>query len=221
MRRHLGYTIITLLLVLLAPVAATAQPLSTADLAGDWFFSQVTSPTTAFTGASIRSYRGTVTFSALGAASGTLTDDLAASFTVSGTLTVSAQGLVDGTLTLAGPDPRTFDLRDGRMLADRHTMVGAATLARATGAPTTSTGLFTFVRLTDQTFARPEDLVGDWHYHEINPSNTVLNGGDADWSQGTVTFHTNGCSTAELVFSDGTVREELDTGDPPNLTSFG
>jgi hypothetical protein len=217
MRRHLGFTIVTLLLVLLAPVVAAAQPLSTADLAGDWFFSQVTAPTTAFTGASIRSYRGTVAFTALGAATGTLTDDLAASFTVSGTLTLTAQGLLDGTLLLTGPDTRTLDVREGRLVADRHTMVGAGTLTRATGGPTTSTGLFTFVRLTDQLFERQADLVGDWHYHEINPSNTVLDG-DADWSRGTVTFHPNGCSTAELVFSDETERESFDSS---NLTSFG
>ncbi len=217
MRRHLGFTIVTLLLALVAPVVVAAQPLSTADLAGDWFFSQVTSPATAFTGTGIRSYRGTVAVSPLGAASGTLTDDLAASFTVSGTLTLTAQGLLDGTLTLTGPDTRTLDVREGRLLADRHTMVGAGTVTRATGGPTTSTGLFTFVRLTDQLFERQADLVGDWHYHEINPSNTVLDG-DADWSRGTVTFHTNGCSTASLVFSDGAAREEVD---PDNLTSFG
>src|SRR5688500_120058 len=119
MRRHPVCTIITLLravtllLVLLAPLAAWAQPLATADLAGDWFFSQVTAPTTAFTGTSIRSYRGNLTFTALGAASGTLVDDLAASFTVTGTLTLDARGLLDGTLTLAGPDTRTFDVREG------------------------------------------------------------------------------------------------------------
>jgi hypothetical protein len=220
MRRHPGCTIITLLLAVLVPLGAAAQPLSTADLAGEWFFSQVTAPTTTFTGPSIRSYRGTVLVDALGAASGTLVDDLAASFTVTGTLALAADGVLGGTLTLSGPDTRTLDVREGRMLADRHSIVGAATLTRASGAPTTSTGLFTLVRLTDQTFSRQADLVGDWHYHEINPSNTVL-GGDADWSRGTVTFHTNGCSTAELVFSDGTVREALDTSDPPNLTSFG
>ena len=42
--------------------------------------------------------------------------------------------------------------------------------------------------------------------------------GDADWSRGTVTFHSNGCSAASLVFSDGTTREVFDPG---NLTSFG
>src|SRR5688500_10433651 len=166
MRRHPVCTIITLLravtllLVLLAPLAAWAQPLATADLAGDWFFSQVTAPTTAFTDTSIRSYRGNLTFTALGAASGTLVDDLAASFTVTGTLTLDARGLLDGTLTLAGPDTRTFDVREGRILFDRHTVVGVATVTRTSGAPAVSAGLFTFVRLTDQTFSRPDDLVG-------------------------------------------------------------
>ena len=214
--RRTGCTVVVLLVLLLLPLAAHAQAISAADLAGDWFFSHVTSPTTAFTGGSIRSYRGTLTFTGLGAASGTLIDDLAATFTVSGTLTLTAQGLLDGTLTLSGVETRTFDVREGRILADRFTIVGVATVTR-TAAPTTSTGLFTLARLTTQTFSRAGDLVADWHYHELNPSNTVL-GGNADWSEGTVTFHTNGCSSADLVFSDGTIREQFD---PDNLTSFG
>jgi hypothetical protein len=218
MRRHPGWAIITLLLVVvLAPLLASAQPLSTADLAGDWFVSQVTAPTTAFTGASIRAYRGTLSFSVLGAASGTLTDDLAADFVVTGTLTVRSQGQVDGTLTLAGSDTRSFEIREARILTDRHTIVGAATVTHASGTPAVTAGLFTLVRLTDQTFSRFSDLVGDWHYHELDPSNTVLDG-DADWSRGTTTFHENGCSTAQLFFSNGTVRESFDAD---NLTSFG
>jgi hypothetical protein len=221
MRGHPVCTIVTLLLVLLAPFAASAQPLSTADLAGEWSVTYVSSPTTAFVTASVRGYQGTATFTAAGVATGQLIADVFTpaelTFTVSGSLAISGQGVATGTLTLTGLDTRSLTLREGRLLASKYTIVGAATLLRPTGIQ--ETGLITLVRRdADQTFSRPDDFVATWNYHELIPSNPGSNAGDADWSQGNVTFHPNGCSVAELFYADGTLREGVDPG---NLASFG
>jgi hypothetical protein len=221
MRRHPGCTIVTLLLALVVPVAVFAQPLSTADLAGEWSVTYVSTPTTAFTAASVRGYQGPVTFTAAGAASGTLIADVFTAgeltFTVSGALALSGQGVATGTLTLAGLDGRFLAVNEARILANKHTIVGVATLQRPGGIQ--ETGLITLVRLvSDQTFTRAEDFVASWNYHELIPSNPGSNDGDADWTRGSVTFHPNGCSVAELFFADGTQREAQDPG---NLASFG
>ena len=54
----------------------------------------------------------------------------------------------------------------------------------------------------------------DWNYHELTPSNqgsTTLLDGPA-WVNGVITFHGTdgnpGCSEADLVLSDGTVRSQ-------------
>jgi len=220
-RRHLGSTILALLVPLLLPPAALAQTFSTAALADDWLVSYVATPTTGFTGESIRAYKGPLTFSATGVASGTLVADeftaTALTFNVTGSLTLSPQGVATGTLTLTGLDARSLVVREARILVNRHTIVGVATLTRP-GA--TDTGLITLVRLTAQTFSRPADLVGDWNYHEVTPSNLLLNGGDAGWTRGTITFHPGGCSAADLFLSDGTPRAQRDPTDP-TLPTFG
>jgi hypothetical protein len=218
MRRHLGCIVVAAVALLLRPLAGDAQPLSTADLADAWQVTYVATPTTPFTGLDLRAYKGTVTFNAAGAASGTIVADEftpgALAFTVTGSLALTGQGLVTGTLVLTGLDARSLEVAEARILVNRHTIVGAATLTRP-GA--TDTGLITLVRLTDQFFERQADLVGDWNFHEITPSSN-LNGGDADWTRGSITFHQNGCSSADLFLSDGTVREQRD---PADLTSFG
>jgi hypothetical protein len=219
-RRHLGCTGLALLVVLLPPFVVAAQTLSTPDLADPWQVSYVATPTGAFTGGSIRAYKGTVTFSATGAASGTLVADEftpgALTFTVAGGVALSAEGRVSGTLTLTGLDTRTLAVAEASILVNRHTIVGAATLTRPDAV---DTGLITLVRLVSgQTFSRQADLADTWNYHELTPSNQQLNGGDADWTRGKIIFHASGCSAAELFFANGTVREAL--GDPTAAT-FG
>jgi hypothetical protein len=219
--RRTGCTVVGLLGILLLPLAAHAQSVSTADLAGDWSVTFVSTPTTAFTATGVRAYQGTVTFTAAGAASGQLIADVFTAgqltFTVSGSLVLSGQGVATGTLTLTGLDTRSLTVREARILANGHTIVGAATLQRPGGIR--ETGLITLVRLvSDQAFTRLQDLVATWNYHELTPSNPNSNGGDADWTRGKILFHPGGCSAAELVFANGTVREPL--GDPTAAT-FG
>lgn len=232
MRRHLGCTVVALVAVVLLPAIAAAQnssaTFSTADLAGRWFVSQVVTPTTSFVGDDIRAYNGRLVFDASGAivpsadpADNTLADDLT-EFDVSGSLTVSPEGLVAGTLTLTesfgSGETRLLVVREARLLVNKHTMVGAATIERdGGGTPATDTGLFTFVRLTGQVFTFAGDLDGDWHYHEITPTNQARSG-NADWTRGTITFHAvGGCTEADLFFSDGSVRAQRSNGP----TSFG
>lgn len=220
MRRHFGGIVLAVLVLLLRPPVGDAQPLSTADLADAWQVTYVATPTTAFTGLSLRAYKGVVTFSAAGAASGTIVADeftpAALTFTVTGSLALTGQGLVTGTLVLTGLDARSLEVAEARILVNRHTIVGAATLSRPGG---TDTGLVTLVRLTDQTFERLADLVGNWNFHEVAPSSS-LNGGDADWTRGTITFHPGGCSAADLFRSNGLARERRDPVDP-TLPTFG
>jgi hypothetical protein len=42
--------------------------------------------------------------------------------------------------------------------------------------------------------------------------------GDADWIQGKIDFHQDGCTVATLFFADGTIRAQPNPNDP---TSFG
>ena len=218
MRRHPGGVVLTVLVVLVLALAGHAEALSTADLADDWRVTFVASPTSAFSSTAVRTYQGDVTFSAAGVASGTLTlGDLApgtVAFTVSGSAALSAQGLVTGSLTLTGSDTRSLVIPEARLLGNRHTIVGVATLNRG---GLRDTGFITLVRLTDQTFSRTGDLAATWNYHEITPSN-VLKAGDADWTQGKIDFHGDGCTVATLFFADGTIRAQPD---PNNPTSFG
>jgi len=218
MRRHPGGVVLVVLVVLVLALAGRAQALSTADLADNWRVTFVASPTFAFSSTGVRTYEGDVTFSAAGVASGTLTlGDLApgtVDFTVSGSAAVSAQGLVTGSLTLTGSDTRSLVIPEARLLGNRHTIVGVATLNRG---GLRDTGFITLVRLTDQTFSRTGNLAATWNYHEITPSN-ALKAGDADWTQGQIDFHGDGCTVATLFFADGTIRAQPVPGNP---TSFG
>ena len=219
MRRHPGGVVLAVLVVLVLALAGHAEALSTADLADDWRVSFVASPTFAFSSTAVRTYQGDVTFSAAGVASGTLTLGALApgtvAFTVSGSAALSAQGLVTGSLTLTGSDTRSLVIPEARLLGNQHTIVGVATLNRGMGLR--DTGFITLVRLTDQTFSRTGDLAATWNYHEITPSN-ALKAGDADWIQGKIDFHGDGCTVATLFFSDGTIRAQPVPGNP---TSFG
>jgi hypothetical protein len=219
-RGHLGGTLVALFLLLVLPLTAAAQVFSAADLAGEWLVSSVTTPTTPFTGDGVRTYRGTLTFSATGAASGMLGVDESAPpgvvLAAGGSLTVSDEGLVQGALALAGNETRTMVVPAARILADRHTIVGAVTITRS-GTPESDTGLITLVRRPAESEVRVDDVVGDWRYHEITPSNLSL-GGDAGWTRGTITFHPDGCSVADLVLSNGAVRA---APVPADLASFG
>lgn len=218
MRRHLGGVVPAVLMVVVLVLAGHAEALSTADLADDWRVTFVASPTLAFGTTAVRTYQGDVTFSAAGVASGTLTlGDLApgtVDFTVVGSAALSAQGLVTGSLTLTGPDTRSLVIPEARLLGNRHTIVGVATLNRG---GVRDTGFITLVRLTDQIFSRTGDLAATWNYHEITPSN-VLKAGDADWTQGKIDFHGDGCTVATLFFADGSIRAQPVPGNP---TSFG
>ena len=140
-----------------------------------------------------------------------------------GHVTVSTAGLVTGTLML---DPGfgstgTMVIREARILVNKHTIVGAATLLG-------QVGLFTFVKLEDQTFTLDDDLAGDWNYHEVTPVTDFDNGvpasridNEATWSTGSITFHDTAsgnpsCTEADLTFAGGKVRS-VRTGP----TSFG
>jgi hypothetical protein len=217
----------------LAPAAvgpAHAQSFSTADLAGTWRVFQLATPMGNVVAASIRSYSGQVTFDATGAvAPGVLTDDQSTPYTVTGTLTLTAAGLLQGTLTLDdGVNPTgTLEVHEARALSSKFTIVGGATVLG-------QVGLFTFVK-TDagQTFSLNDDVAndgdgdGNYTYHEITPSDqglTAASPGDANWSSGSITFHGDplnnslGCTEADLVRADGTIRAQRVEGSP---TSFG
>src|SRR5262245_119286 len=216
--RYPGCVLLALLFLLLLPLGVAAQPLSTADLADAWRLHYVAVPTGQFTASALRAYKGDVTFDTAGVASGTLIADEfspgALTFTVTGSLALSDQGIATGTLTLTGTDARSLVVEEARILVNRHTIVGAATLHRP-GA--TDAGLVTLVRLTDQTFTRQTDLVGFWNFHEVTPS-SQLNAGDADWTRGRILFHSDGCSAADLFRADGSLRAHIDN---PPLPSFG
>jgi hypothetical protein len=210
----LGVSVLLLLSAALAP--AHAQTLSTADLAGTWSVFQLATPAANVTAPGVRSYSGTLTFDATGAVTSGILNDPPIVYGVTGTLSLTAAGLLDGTLVLddGGGTTGELDVREGRLLLDKHTIVGASTVL---GDP----GLFTLVKVVaGQTFTPNDDLAGDWTYHEITPSNLLTPGtpGDATWVRGDITFHEdNGCTEADLMLADGTVRAARD-GNPQ---SFG
>ena len=203
----------------LATPARAQGPISAADLTGTWAVTQIATPTDPFAPTAVRSYSGTVTLSAGVATGGALTDDLGDPFTVTGgTLTVTSGGVVGGTLTLNGG---TLEVAEARLLLSRHAIVGVSTILA-------NPGFFTMVRREPgQPFTIPADLAADWHYHELTPSNAVpplppASAGDATWVKGTITFHQlpdapNGCSEADLLLADGTVRAQRVPG---NLQTF-
>ena len=203
------------LLALSGLTPATAQPISTADLAGDWAMFQLATPPAAFTAPAVRSYRGTLTFDATGVVTGSLTDNaqpLASTFAVSGELALTAAGLVSGTLSLDDgvATSGSLEVAGARLLQNRNTIVGASTVLA-------SPGLFTLVKLAPTPFVLNTDLAGDWNYHEITPSHNLA-AGDATSVRGSITFHeNNGCTEADLQLADGTVRAARDA-DPQ---SFG
>src|SRR5262245_58638244 len=209
------------------PTPARAQgTISAADLTGTWAVSQIATPTAPFTAAAVRSYTGTVTLAAGVATGGSLVNDLGDPFTVTGgALTVNSAGVVGGTVTLddglATPG-LTLEVAEARLLLSRHAILGVSTILD-------HPGFFTMVRREPgQPFTIPADLANDWHYHELTPSNAIppmapAAAGDATWVKGTITFHQqpdapNGCSEADLLLADGTVRAQRVGG---NLQTFG
>jgi hypothetical protein len=215
------------LALVLPAAAAQAQSFGTADLAGTWRIFQLATPAGNVSQASIRSYTGQVTFDATGAVTaGSLTDDQGTVYTVTGALTLAATGLVQGTLDLAdgGVPAGSLVVSEARVLATKFTMVGTATVLG-------QVGLFTFVRLGEgQTFSLNDDVAnndgdGLYSYHEITPSDAGLGGveppqfpNDASWSSGSITFHQEGgCTEADLMRADGTIRAQRSDG----ATSFG
>ena len=207
---------LVLLVVLAALAPAHAQTLSTSDLAGTWSVFQLATPGTNVTGPGVRSYSGTLTFDDAGVVTAGILNDPPVVYGVTGALTLTPAGILDGTLTLddGAGNIDELDVREARILLDKHTIVGASTVF---GNP----GLFTFVKVAaSQTFLIDEDLAGDWTYHEITPSNLLTPGtpGDATWVKGDITFHeANGCTEADLTLADGTPRAQRD-GNPQ---SFG
>jgi len=205
--------IFTALLALALAAPARAQTFSVGDLEGSWQVFQLATPPGVLTGADVRSYRGEVSFDATGTVTGigSLTDDARNAYTVSGSLAVSVGGVVNGTLLLTADEPTTpsgtLVIREARLLASRFTMVGAATVLD-------QVGLFTFVKRDDaQTFTLADDVAGDWDYHELTPSNDAVNGGDAAWVNGSITFHGESpCTEADLDRSDGSVRSRRTDG---------
>ena len=202
---------------------AHAQSISTADLAGTWSVFQLATPATNVTGGSIRSYSGTLTFADTGlVTAGTLTDDQPRNYTVTGQLTLTATGLLQGTLALdGGLNPSgTLEVRGARALANKFTIVGAASILG-------QVGLFTFVKADGQVFSLNEDIAndgdgtGNYAYHEVTPSDQgpgTVASGDASWSTGSITFHENdGCTAADLRRADGSIRAQRSDG----ATSFG
>jgi hypothetical protein len=229
-------TLVGIVLALAALSPAQAQSFTTPDLNGTWRLFQLATPLGNVSQDSIRSYSGDVTFNDAGeVTAGSLTEtttDPATGDAVTtvfpltgGTVTLSAAGVFGGSITLAG-GPDALEVREARALATKFTIVGASTIRE-------QTGLFTLVR-TDgvQTFSLEQDVANDgdgdgqYNYHEITPSDAG-NGsptpptfpGDASWSTGTITFHqAGGCTEADLMRADGTVRAAR-TGADPN--SFG
>ena len=214
--RRTGFAVVALLVATLGlslAAPAHAQSFSTTDLAGTWAFVQLATPAGAFGNTSIRSYSGTVTFDVDGVGSPggdpfNLIDDQSQTHTItSGSLTVAVDGQAQGAFAFNDdPDLTDFVVSGARMLTDKHTIVGTATILG-------QIGLFNLVKL--ETPSLVADVAGDWNYHEVTPSSAAL-GGDAGWSSGTLRFHdptdigTPGtfqlCTEANLVRSDGTNR---------------
>jgi hypothetical protein len=230
----IGVAIVLLLLALAS--TAEAQTFSTADLEGTWEVFQLATPRIAVTGDGIRTYRGEVTFDANGVLVGInpIADNDPVTggntFLATGNFSVTVGGVVKGTLNLTNTDSLstllsgTFVVAEARLLANRHTIVGTATVAVSGDSP--RAGLFTLAKREDgQTFTVADlgaDTTRDWNYHEITPSNpanqTVQDG--AAWVNGSITFHGTdanpGCTSADLALSDGTIVAER-----VSATSFG
>jgi hypothetical protein len=213
----MAIAVVALLALLLAP-PAQAQTFSAADLEGTWEVFQLATPRGTLTGADVRTYRGQVTFDATGVVTGAspVGDNIGGAYLASGNFSVSAGGVVGGSLILTSTDPGgvsgVLTVREARLLANRHTIVGAATVFD-------QVGLFTLAKREDgQTFGLA-DIGGvdsaDWNYHELTPSNvgsTAFANGAA-WVNGSITFHgSNGCSEADLVLADGTIRAQRTDG---------
>ena len=225
----MGIAAIMALLALTLASPAQAQTFSNANLEGTWEVFQLATPRTTVSGDQIRTYRGQVTFDANGVLVGInpIADNDpdpvngANAFLATGNFSVSGGGVVTGTLNLTNTDPGraggTLAVREARLLTNRHTIVGASTVTVGTPA----VGLFTFAKREDgQTFGTADiggSTTADWNYHELTPSNSgnqaVTDG--AAWVNGLITFHgDSGCSEADLVLADGTVRSQTrGTGD--------
>ena len=225
-----GVAIAMALLALILATPAQAQTFSNADLEGVWNVFQLTAPTGALTGPDVSSYSGQVEFDANGlvvSASSAIAKNEGATppaYLVSGNFSVSVGGVVTGTLILVNASPpgpnTTLEVREARMLTNRFTIVGASKLAG-------QVGLFTFAKQPDgQTFSVADiggDSTRDWNFHELTPANSGTTSSDgAAWVNGLITFHGTdsnpGCSVADLVLSDGTIRAQRTDGD--GITSF-
>jgi hypothetical protein len=164
---------------------------------------QLATPAANVSTVTTRSYAGTLTFDTTGAVTGgDLTERRGVLYTVSGSLALGPDGVVAGALGLdpgTSGAPGTLQVAEARMLANKHTIVGAATVLG-------DVGLFTLVKLeADQSFARA-DVAGDWNYHEVTTITPAV-ADEATWSSGTITFHLeDGCTDAALVFPGNVTR---------------
>jgi hypothetical protein len=205
-----------LALTLASPVHA--QTFSTADLAGTWAFFQLATPTTSFNGSSVVSFNGVLSFDTAGNVGGTLSGGaLSGAGISSGSFSVAVDGQVQGSFSCCDDPDGDFVSSGARMLTNKHTIVGTATIFG-------QVGFFNLVKLEGgQTFAL-DDVAGgtqqDWSYHELTPSNDLVrtgtdSTGDAAWVNGSITFHNpGGCTEADLTLPDGTIRAQ-------RLTSYG
>jgi hypothetical protein len=220
-----GAIVIALLALTLAS-PSHAQTFSSANLEGIWDVFQISTPHGPLGGGDIKTYTGQVEFDANGVVVGDGSiivndQDVDAVYLVSGNFSVSAGAVVTGRLALvniAGPSGALV-VREARLLTTRHTIVGASDLFD-------QTGLFTLAKRVEGQAFGIADIGGtdtlDWNYHELTPSNqAVLEG--AAWVNGVITFHGDainpGCSVADLVLSDGTIRARRTDGD--GIRSFG
>jgi hypothetical protein len=219
-QRRAGFAVVALLVAALGlslAAPAHAQSFSTGDLQGTWAFVQLATPAGAFGNASVRSYIGQVTFDGNGVGSPggdpfNLIDDQSQTYSItSGSLTLGADGQAQGAFAFNGdPDLTDFVVSGARMLTDKHTIVGTATILG-------QIGLFNLVKLEPSQTFLPDDLAADWHYAELTPINDLARtapgseAGDAAWVTGSITFHASGCTDAALALSDTTVRAEVTT----------
>jgi hypothetical protein len=213
------------------PSVAAAQAFLPSDLQGTWEIFQLATPPGSFNGSSIGAYRGEVTFDEAGVVSDTsfLTENQSGNtylIPIGANVSISTTGVVTGSLPLSkisgtGPSSGAIALREARLLDNRHTILGAAGLFG-------QVGLFTFAkREPDQTFGLADiggnasvdpAISANWSYHELTPSNDLSAAADsadgAAWVTGVITFHgIDGCSQADLVLSDGTIRARSTDGD--------
>jgi hypothetical protein len=210
-----------LALALASPVHA--QSFSTADLAGSWAFFQLATPTTSFNGngSSIVSFNGVLTFDSAGNAGGTLSGGgLSGAGISSGSFSVAVDGSVQGAFSCCDDPDGDFVSTGARMLTNKHTIVGTATIFG-------QVGFFNLVKLEGGQTFDVTDVAGDtqldWSYHELTPSNDLTrtgtdSTGDAAWVNGSITFHNSGgCTEADLTLPDGTIRARRADGS----TSYG